>query len=163
MATFRRFEDIQAWQLGRELNREVYRLTSGGGFARDFGLRDQIRRASVSVTSNVAEGYGRRSARDFARFLTMASGSTAEVQSQLYLALDLGYLSRDDFDATLALARRIAGALVNLTAYLRSTSTVREPAEEYVAKTTDEPSDNQPPGSDHEFPGSEPRTLNREP
>ena len=145
MATFRRFEDIQAWQLGRALNREVYRLTSEGAFARDFGLRDQIRRASVSVTSNVAEGYGRRSPRDFARFLTMASGSVAEVQSQLYLALDLDYVSADDFDETLALTRRIAGALVNLTAYLRSASAVRELALDYDATTADGPPEAEPP------------------
>ena len=123
----------------------MYRLTSGGAFARDFGLRDQIRRASVSVTSNVAEGYGRRSPRDSARFLTMASGSVAEVQSQLYLALDLDYLSADDFDETLALTRRIAGALVNLTAHLRSASAVREPALDYDATTADGPPGAEPP------------------
>ena len=143
MATFRRFEDVQAWQLGRALNREVYRLTSEGAFARDFGLRDQIRRASVSVTSNVAEGYGRRSPRDVARFLTMASGSVAEVQSQLYLALD--HLSVDDFDETLVLTRRIAGALVNLTRYLRSDSAVHEPALGYDATKTDGPLGDKPP------------------
>lgn len=93
MAAFKRFEDIQAWQLGRELNRVVYGLTSDGAFARDFGLKDQIRRASISVSSNVAEGFGRRSPKEFARFLDIALGSAAEVQSQLYLALDLGYLS----------------------------------------------------------------------
>lgn len=148
MATFRRFEDIQAWQLGRELNREVYRLTSGGAFARDFGLRDQIRRASVSVTSNIAEGYGRRAPRDFARFLTIASGSVAEVQSQLYLALDLEYLSPDDFDAVLALTRRIAGALVKLTAYLRTVDGVREPAAPYdVGLAAPDPLAEDPPAA----------------
>lgn len=138
MATFKRFEDIQAWQLGRELNREIYRLTSEGSFARDFGLRDQIRRASISVTSNIAEGYGRRSPRDFARFLTMASGSVAEVQSQLYLALDLGYLNEPDATATLALTRRIAGALVNLGRYLHTVPAVRDPDMPYDLDASDD-------------------------
>lgn len=144
MATFRRFEDIQAWQLGRELNREVYRLTATGAFARDFGLRDQIRRAAISVTSNIAEGYGRRSPRDFARFLTIASGSVAEVQSQLYLALDLAYLTDDEMTATMALTRRVAGALANLNAYLRTAAAVHDPDVSYDADSLEDASDREP-------------------
>lgn len=145
MASFTRFEDIQAWQIGRQLNSTVYRLTSTGPFERDFALRDQIRRAAISVTSNIAEGYARRTRRDFARFLTMSAASNAEVQSQLYLALDLGYIAQDVFEDTMALSRRIAGALYNLIAYLRSTDgAVAEPGAEYEIGFGDERLDDQP-------------------
>ena len=97
MARIERFEDIEAWAKARELTREVYRVTSGGAFARDFGLRDQIRRASVSIMSNIAEGFGRGGNKEFIQFLSIAKGSTTEVQSQLYVALDAGYLSEEQF------------------------------------------------------------------
>ena len=133
MSTFRRFEDIKAWQLARELNREIYRATQAGEFSRDFALRDQIRRASISVSSNIAEGHERRSPRDFARFLTIAKASAAEVRSQLYLALDLGYLSDDEatplFDLTLQIGRTLSGLIRYL---LRDASeAVGEPYEAY--------------------------------
>lgn len=83
MPTFTRFEDIQAWQNARELTSQVYRLTKIGEFARDFGLRDQIRRATVSIMANVAEGFARRSDKDFANFINIARSSVAEVQSHL--------------------------------------------------------------------------------
>jgi four helix bundle protein len=93
-----RFEDIVAWQEARELNREVYRLGESSRLAKDFALRDQIRRASISIMANIAEGFERRSKRDFRHFLGIALGSTAEVRSHLYIALDLGYLEQTDFD-----------------------------------------------------------------
>ena len=134
MAGFRRFEDIEAWQIARELNLEVYRATGVGAFARDFGLRDQIRRASVSVSSNIAEGFARRTPKDFSRFLTIARASAAEVCSQLYLALDLEYLAQDDFDRLYRLAQRAAGSCGALIRYLRSSTSpaVREPNEAWV-------------------------------
>ena len=97
MAGFQRFEDIKAWQKARELTAAIYRLSGEPGFARDFGLRDQIRRASVSIMANIAEGYGRRTNKDFANFLVIAHASAAEVQSHLYIALDLKYISNDAF------------------------------------------------------------------
>lgn len=121
MATFRRFEDIEAWQLGRELTRRVYEATRSGAFSRDFGLRDQIQRAVVSITSNVAEGFERDSEREFVRFLRIAKGSAGEVRSQLYAALDLGYLDRDTFDDLYALATRTSRKLGALIRYLRPT------------------------------------------
>jgi four helix bundle protein len=98
MASFKRFEDIHAWQKARQVTRRVYEITGEGNFARDYGLRDQIRRASVSIMANIAEGLGRRSDKDFANFLNMAHGSAAEVQSHLYIALDLNYVSQDSFN-----------------------------------------------------------------
>lgn len=92
-----RFEDLRVWQAAFTLCKEVYQITSDGDFFRDFGLRDQIRRASVSVMSNIAEGFERHSNQDFSRFLAIARGSCAEVRSQLYLAHSLGYVSSGQF------------------------------------------------------------------
>lgn len=89
MAAFQKFEDIKAWQKARELTKEIYLATSDNLFSKDFGLRDQIRRASVSMMANIAEGYGRKTNKDFAHFLVIAHGSAAETQSHLYIALDL--------------------------------------------------------------------------
>ncbi len=97
MATIKRFEDIQAWQKAREVTRGVYRVTGNGHFAKDFGLRDQIRRASVSIMANIAEGFARRSDKDFAYFLNISRSSVAEVQSHLYVALDQEYLDEPEF------------------------------------------------------------------
>ena len=98
MPTFKRFEDILAWQKAREVTKLVYSCTRTGDFAKDFGLRDQIRRASVSIMANIAEGFGRRSDKDFANFLNMSRSSTAEVQSHLYVALDQAYIDSADFE-----------------------------------------------------------------
>jgi len=92
-----KFEDIEAWQKMRELVRGIYQATNEGNFARDYSLRDQIRRASVSVMSNIAEGYARQTDKEFGQFLHIALGSVAEVQSYLYIAQDLGHLSDKDF------------------------------------------------------------------
>lgn len=91
MATFKKLEDIQAWQKARQVTRMIYETTAKGQFAGDFGLRDQTRRASVSIMANIAEGFGRRSDKEFANFLNIAHGSVSEVQSHLYVALDLKY------------------------------------------------------------------------
>src|SRR5215470_10431757 len=97
MATFDRFEDIKAWQKAREATRLVYDVPSRGLFAKDYGLRDQIQRSSLSIMANIAEGYGRRSDKDFANFLNITHGSVAETQSHLYVALDQGYIDQDTF------------------------------------------------------------------
>jgi len=94
----RRFEDIQAWQEARILVREAYALTGEGALSRDFGLRDQIRRAAVSVMANIAEGFDCDSNTEFARFLGIARRSAVEVQSLLYAALDVGYIAQEDFN-----------------------------------------------------------------
>ena len=98
MATFTSFEDIEAWQKAHELARALYRVTGDGAFSKDFGLRDQIRRAGVSVMSNVAEGFERGGNGEFVHFLSIAKGSAGEVRAQLILARDLGYLDETEFD-----------------------------------------------------------------
>src|SRR6266567_8049100 len=88
-----KFEDLIAWQKARKLTSDVYRVTSHGKFATDYGLKDQIRRAAVSSMSNVAEGFERGGLVEFHRFLAIAKGSCAELRAQLYVALDVGYLN----------------------------------------------------------------------
>jgi four helix bundle protein len=117
-----RFEDIKAWGMAKELVTLVYRLSADGKFAKDFGLRDQIRRASVSVMSNIAEGFERSSHKEFSRFLRMAKGSSGEVRSQLYVALELGYLDLADFEAVRIKAENVSKALSGFIGYLGRTS-----------------------------------------
>lgn len=97
MAGFRRFEEILAWQKARESTRLIYLETMNEKFSRDFDLRGQIRRASISITANIAEGFGRNSDKEFANFLNIAHGSAYEVQSHLYVAFDLGYITDETF------------------------------------------------------------------
>ena len=98
MPTIKRFEDVLAWQKARQVTKSVYDITKSGEFAKDFGLRDQIRRASVSIMANIAEGFARRSDKDFAHFLNISRSSAAEVQSHLYVSLDQRYISQTDFE-----------------------------------------------------------------
>ncbi len=92
----------------------IYQITSSGAFAKDYGFRDQIRRSSVSVSSNVAEGFDRASSADFHRFVVIAKASCAEVQSQLYLALDVGYIGQEEFEVLMAQAKEVAKILGGL-------------------------------------------------
>jgi len=119
MATFKTFEEISAWQKARELTKEIYKVTTHGAFGRDYGLRDQIRRASVSIMSNVAEGFERSGTGEFGHFLSTAKGSAGEVRSQLYVALDQEYLTRDVFEKLLASASAISRMISGLMTYLR--------------------------------------------
>ena len=97
MATFRKFEEIKAWEKARQLTVAVYAVTKQGEFSRDFGLRDQIQRAVVSIGSNIAEGFERNGNKEFVKFLYYAKGSAGEVQSQLYAAKDLGYIDETTY------------------------------------------------------------------
>jgi four helix bundle protein len=122
MSRFDSFEDMEVWQKARELTRDLYAISKQGNFARDFGLREQIRRAAVSVMSNIAEGFERRGDREFARFLSIAKGSAGEVRAQLYAALDQGYLSRTEFDRLSAASIEISRMVSSLITYLRRTA-----------------------------------------
>jgi four helix bundle protein len=119
MPTFKRFEDIQAWQKARVLSRQVYDLTSNGNFAKDFELRNQIRRSAVSIRSNIAEGQGRRTDKDFAHFLNMSLGSIAETKSHIYLAADLGYIDKTKFDDVYVMLDEVGRMIFALSAHLR--------------------------------------------
>jgi len=122
MATFKSFEEIVAWQKARALTKRVYEIAAAGKFARDFGLCDQIRRASVSIMANIAEGFGRRTNKDFANFLVMAHGSCSEVQSHLYVALDLNYIPENTFNELYKLVDEISRMTMTLCQHLRKTS-----------------------------------------
>lgn len=119
MATFHSIEDIEAWQRARELTRQIYTVSNRGPFSKDFGLRDQLRRATVSIMSNIAEGYERSGTGEFVQFLAMAKGSVGEVVSHIYVAKDQGYLSREDFDRLFVLSTETARMIAGLMKYLR--------------------------------------------
>jgi four helix bundle protein len=104
-----KFEDLVVWQMGREIARDIYSLTTAVG-QRDFGFCDQIRRAAVSIMNNVAEGYERGSNKDFAKFLFIARGSCGEVRSMLYVAMDQHYIAEDEFERISAQCRQCSAA-----------------------------------------------------
>ena len=122
MASVQKFEDLEVWQAARTLARGIYSLSNTGPFAKDFGLRDQIRRAAVSVSSNIAEGFERHSDTDLKRFLTIARGSNGEVRSQLQVAQDLGYITVEEFNQGYSLSVRIGKMLTTWMSYLNQQS-----------------------------------------
>jgi four helix bundle protein len=113
------FEDLEIWKDARALTREIYQLTRDSKFSKDFALRDQIRRAAVSIMSNIAEGFERGGNQEFVQFLYIAKASCGEVRSQLYVALDQGYATSNDSEKLLQLFRRLSGMISNLITYLR--------------------------------------------
>ena len=119
MTKIERFEDLQSWQKARELVRRIYELTSSGAFAKDFALPDQIRRSSGSVMHNIAEGFDSGSHPEFVRFIKMARRSASEVQSQLYLALDLNYIASEELEVGYQLATETKKLINGMVSYLR--------------------------------------------
>ena len=122
MPKIERFEDIEAWEKARGIVKNVYTACSQGGFSRDFGLRDQIQRAAVSIMSNIAEGFERGTNKEFIQFLFIAKGSAGEVRSQIYIALDLGYIVQDVFDSLNSDLLSISKQLSGFIQYLKSSS-----------------------------------------
>jgi len=98
MGKFKSFEEINSWQKSRLFNKRIYEITENTIFKKDFDLVRQIRRASISISSNIAEGFERNTDKEFIYFLYVSKASAAEVRSQLYLALDLNYISQIEFD-----------------------------------------------------------------
>lgn len=119
MTTFRSVEEIDAWRKARELVKQVYAITKKSAFSKDYGLKDQIRRASISTMSNIAEGYERDGTREFIQFLSVAKGSTGEVKSHLYAALDQGYITQTEFETLSALAAETGSIIAGLMVYLK--------------------------------------------
>ena len=119
MATFKKFEEIESWKKARELTKRIYRVSHARSFGKDFGLKDQIRRASVSIMSNIAEGYDRSGTGEFVQFLATAKGSAAEVRCQLYVALDQAYIDDGTFNELSGLAAETANMIGGLMNYLR--------------------------------------------
>ena len=122
MSKIEKFEDILAWQKARELTREVYAHSKVGTFARDFGLRDQIQRASVSVMGNIAEGFERGGDREFVQFLSQSKGSCGEVQSHLYVALDQHYVTQLQFNQLYGCADETGKLIGGFMKYLQQSN-----------------------------------------
>src|SRR6266705_4343581 len=118
MARLERFEDVDAWKVARELTKSVYQVTAAGKFSRDFGLRDQIRRAAVSILSNIAEGFERGGDKEFLQFLSVAKGSCGETRAQLYVALDQAYISVEEYELLFNSAMEVSQLISGLMRYL---------------------------------------------
>jgi four helix bundle protein len=118
VVTIKKFEDLESWKKARRLSNTIYEATGAGNFTRDFGLKDQIRRASISILSNIAEGFERGGDKEFIQFLAVAKGSCGEVRAQLYIAVDQGYLSQALFEELSNNAAEIGGLISGLMKYL---------------------------------------------
>jgi len=133
-----RFEDLRAWQTARTLTKQVYGLSKKDEFEVDWALRDQIRRAAISVMSNIAEGFESRTRSQFIDFLGMAKASAGEVRSQLYVAQDQGYLKEEELNAASDLADKVSRQLYHLIRHLKNreggSDRVRDLPEEYVVR-----------------------------
>jgi len=120
MAKIERFEDIEAWKKARLLVELIYQETGKGAFAKDFGLRDQIRRAAVSIMSNIAEGFERNSDKEFRQFLYISKGSAGEVRSLLYVAMDLNYINKTVYESLMERVIFVSQKLSGFIKYLES-------------------------------------------
>lgn len=116
----KRFEDIDAWKEARILTRFVYTLTKKQSFSRDFGLAQQIQRASISVMNNIAEGFDSYSKLEFIKFLSYARRSSSEIQCDLYLALDLNYIDKKEFIECYELSEKVRRMTTAFMNYLRN-------------------------------------------
>jgi len=114
------FEDLEVWKEARRLTQAIYRVTRAEKFSKDFSLRDQIQRATVSVMSNIAEGFERGGNQEFIQFLYVAKASCGDVRSQLYVALDQSYVAQKDCDNESKSFRRLSIMISNLIDYLKS-------------------------------------------
>jgi four helix bundle protein len=120
MGKFSSFEEINSWQKSRIFNKRIYQITENLNFKKDFDFVRQIRRASISISSNIAEGFERNTDKEFIYFLYVAKASAGEVRSQIYLAFDLDYIAKQEFDELLESVTEISKLLSGLIKYLSS-------------------------------------------
>jgi four helix bundle protein len=120
MASIERFEDIEAWKLARRATRHIYEVSSVGNFSKDFALVNQIRRACISIMSNIAEGFERNGNKEFLQFLSIAKASCGEVRSQLYIAADQNYLDKGTFDEIAKLLMETSRTISGFMKYLQT-------------------------------------------
>jgi len=118
----RRFEDLVVWQKARVLTNEIYKITKKPEFSKDLGLKDQIQRASVSIMSNIAEGFERGSKEEFIQFLYISCGSCGEVRTQLYVAKDQNYISEEEFQKLQDLAAEVSRLIYHLIESVKTES-----------------------------------------
>jgi len=114
------FRELKIWQEAKDLAVKVYKITGTGKFDKDYGLKDQIRRATVSISSNIAEGDERNSNKEAIRFLYIANGSVAEVITQLFIAFEIGYIDKDDFELITKRLETLSKQIKSLINYRRS-------------------------------------------
>ena len=122
MGRFNSFEEINSWKKSRIFNKRIYEITNGAEFKKDFDLVRQIRRASISISSNIAEGFERNTDKEFVYFLYVAKASAGEVRSQLYLAFDLEYIIKEEFEILLESITEISKLLSGFIKYLSQKS-----------------------------------------
>ena len=130
MTTAKRFEELEVWQKAKELTNLVYKYSSDGAFARDFGLRDQMRRASVSIMSNIAEGFESQTQVVFIQYLARSKGSAGELRAQLYIAQEQKYLTDEQFNTAYSLAEICSKQLARFIQYLESQPNARRVRED---------------------------------
>ena len=119
--SFTKIEDMLAWQKAKKLAIDIYKLTNESLFSKDFGLKDQIRRAVISVPSNIAEGFGRGGTNEFKNFLSISKGSLYEVKTQLIIAYELGLVEENSKEQLLVNIEEITGMISGLIKYLKNT------------------------------------------
>ena len=124
MSKFKSFEEINSWQKSRIFNKKIYLITENSNFKKDFDFVRQIRRASLSISSNIAEGFERNTDKEFVYFLYVAKASAGEVRSQLYLAFDLEYIIKEEFEILLNSVTEISKLLSGFIKYLESSRKV---------------------------------------
>ena len=136
------FEDLEVWKAARELTNKIYEITRDNVFSKDYGLRDQIRRASVSIMSNIAEGYERGGNQELIQFLSIAKGSCGEVRCQLYIAGDQGYLLQAELKPIIEQCKRISIMINNFMEHLKGSGykgpKYKMPKQKSVKETLDE-------------------------
>ena len=120
MPTIKSFEELPVWKDARKFANKIYNLTKKFPKEENYGLTSQITRATVSIGSNIAEGFDRYSKKDFIKFLIIARGSISEIQNDLYIALDLKYINQNDFQETYALAKELGKQINGFIKYLKS-------------------------------------------
>jgi len=130
MTTAKRFEDLEVWQRAKDLTNLIYKYSTDGTFARDFGLRDQMRRAAVSIMSNIAEGFESQTQVQFIKYLGLAKGSAGELRAQLYIARDQGYISEENFSDLFLLAEICSKQLARFIQYLETQPNARRMRED---------------------------------
>jgi len=133
MTTAKRFEELDVWQRAKELTNLIYEFSSSGTFSKDYGLRDQIRRAAVSVMSNIAEGFESQTQAIFIQHLARAKGSAAEVRAQLYISRDRGYIGENEFSKSFSLAETCSKQLARFIQYLENQPNARRVRDDGVS------------------------------
>ena len=119
MGFFKRFEEIEAWKISKDLAIQIYQITSRNNFAKNWSLRDQMQRSAVSISSNISEGFERGMNKEFIRFLYIAKGSSGELRNQLYIARELRYIQQEDFEALMNKVLHVSSLIANLIKYLK--------------------------------------------